>query len=117
MIRTGTLQFHDDISVTFLTKYKLFTRSTRLLDSVDNSQDRSSAVGVISTQTRNRRIVAIVLTIITILLFPSNPSTLELCPSQLVLALEAGLFLPTSHAALLNTPSSAPPHNQEYWEG
>ena len=76
MIRTGTLQFHDDISVTFLTKYKLFTRSTRLLDSVDNSQDRSSAAGVISTQTRNRRIVAIVLTIITILLFPSNPSTL-----------------------------------------
>ena len=69
MIRTGTLQFHDDISVTFLTEYKLFTRSTRLLDSVDNSQDRSSAAGVISTQTRNRRIV-------TILLFPSNPSTL-----------------------------------------
>ena len=71
MIRTGTLQFHDgnSISVTFLTEYKLFTRSTRLLDSVDNSQDRSSAAGVISTQTRNRRIV-------TILLFPSNPSTL-----------------------------------------
>ena len=69
MIRTDTLQFHNDISVIFLTKYKLFTRSTRLLDSVDNSQDRSSAAGVISTQTRNRRIV-------TILLFPSNPSTL-----------------------------------------
>ena len=74
MIITGTLQ--NDISVTFLTKYKLFTRSTRLLDSVDNSQDRSSAAGVISTQTQSRRIVTIVLTIITILLFPSNPSTL-----------------------------------------
>ena len=78
MIRTGTLQFHDgnSISVTFLTEYKLFTRSTRLLDSVDNSQDRSSAAGVISTQTQSRRIATIVLTIITILLFPSNPSTL-----------------------------------------
>ena len=60
-IAPGTLQFHDDISVTFLTKYKLFTRSTRLLDSVDNSQDRSSAAGVISTRTQSRRIVTIVL--------------------------------------------------------
>ena len=63
MIRTGTLHFHDgnSISVTFLTEYKLFTRSTRLLDSVDNSQDRSSAAGVISTRTQSRRIVTIVL--------------------------------------------------------